>query len=149
MHVTDNAGKILLPKELSQGAFVAEWAKKTGEEQFSAQHLRKWLSKGLSEGSPEESAVSKIERQRNEAYLHFLGLKRDVFSGGSGRVSPFLELEKGIYDWVFLHMVDNFPPLGLDESGGGNYQTAIVGIKFHSNTRHLLLSFTRQLPVAI
>ena len=93
VHVTDNTGKILLRKQLSQGAFVQEWQRKSGEEQLSAQHLRKWLSKGDTPGPPGETALEKIEKQRMEALFFFSGLKRDTLSGGSGRLSPFIRTE--------------------------------------------------------
>eukprot|EP00667_Euglena_gracilis_P026042 EG_transcript_30992 len=80
VHITDNSGQILLRKQLSQGAFVQEWQRTSGEEQLSAQHLRKWLSKGSTPGPAGESAVDKVERQRNEAFAYFSSLKRDTLS---------------------------------------------------------------------
>ena len=46
VHVTDKCGRILVPRQMSQKAFVHEWIRKTGEEQFSARHLRIWIDTG-------------------------------------------------------------------------------------------------------
>ena len=100
VNITDGIGKILLSKSVSQSSFVQEWAKRTGEEQFSSQHLRKWLAKGAVTANPGETAVQLIERQRMEAFLFFSSLKRDILSASSGRNTPFGQVEKVLFDWV-------------------------------------------------
>ena len=45
VHITATDGKILLPKQRSQGAFIEDWRRKTGEETLSTRHIGVWIAK--------------------------------------------------------------------------------------------------------
>jgi hypothetical protein len=73
-----NKWEIVEKKRFSQAEFVAHIKRETGYS-LNAKSLRDWRSKGLD---------------------FFLGTKREQKSVGSGRKTPFQDVEDRIYAWV-------------------------------------------------
>ena len=105
VHVTDKCGRILVPRQMSQKAFVNEWIRKTGEDQFSARHLRIWIHKGSEDGDPSKEVSAKAIRRVGEAIDHYAGLLRSTCKANAGHTSPHLEVEKDIYNWMVARRV--------------------------------------------